>query len=900
MDLSFPNPVHHFYSAMPTSTASSANAMASQSLPSPAPRNKRLRKFGHVLRRYSMLEKLSHDNSRAASSPTLPLSLLSPASPRSPSLPQTTVDKCFCCGMVLTYPFGSQKFRCGRCNTTNVISPPVQSISKLPPAISHHYVKHLVDSCLASAKSSPHQSRSLHEIFEPLSAYTLIAFGSPECLSRSFLLRPDSSRPHYSSPNIDFAEVRLTFYLLTTLPTKRPLFNALSAAAECLRRPHIYSLGEEPRSLLWILVLLHIPFLSRLVSKTLSTGALTSMLDVPEITILCYDILKRCIGILVSVRTTRSSKYLARWFAKMPPADFQSHVELVNLYITFHLRRIVNTLPAHSPHGLALDGSVSLSSLPANPTTSTCQSAREYRAAMKPAHDESSLSHLHVAVQQKPLPIRIKFAQYTHDWHIKSGLAWLTMLYASNQMRLDPLSVAAFYNSMVDCVNITADFDEWQKSKLEPVPLASGESMQLHHVIAYIHGEQNPRLPMAFCFCQYPGLISLGAKISILEHEARRQMERSAEEAFINLLDRQIVIDVYLRIRVRRENIVQDSVRAIQENRDNLKKSLRVQFVNEPGIDAGGLKKEWFLLLTRTLFSPQTGMLYNVEDSNVLWFTIESIQGLEMYTLLGWVLGLALYNSNLLDLDFPLALYKLLLGEPLQFTDYQQIFPQSATGLAQLKDMDPATLAALDLTFEVSYRDLWGKAHTRELVPRGSTIAVDASNVRQYVSHYYKFFMYEGIRPHIDALIAGFKDVVGGNALSLFLGREIELLLCGSQEKELDLETLKSVTKYVGWRAGEDGSKLRLATWFWEYMHEASAEQRRKLLAFVTGSDRIPANGIQNLPLRITLVLNRGEKHLPVAHTCFNELALHNYSSKKVLVEKLTWAVNGASGFGIK
>jgi hypothetical protein len=42
-----------------------------------------------------------------------------------------------------------------------------------------------------------------------------------------------------------------------------------------------------------------------------------------------------------------------------------------------------------------------------------------------------------------------------------------------------------------------------------------------------------------------------------------------------------------------------------------LKKSLRIEFVGEDGVDAGGLRKEWFLLLVRYLFDPKFGK-YNI------------------------------------------------------------------------------------------------------------------------------------------------------------------------------------------------------------------------------------------------------------------------------------------------
>ena len=135
-----------------------------------------------------------------------------------------------------------------------------------------------------------------------------------------------------------------------------------------------------------------------------------------------------------------------------------------------------------------------------------------------------------------------------------------------------------------------------------------------------------------FIFVNIPFDI-LGAKISVLEYEARRQMERKAEEAFINSLDKRVIIDVYFRIRVRRDHIVQDSLQYIKTNSDNLKKSLRVQFANEPGVDAGGLKRSGFAI-DKEIFHPQSGMFHNVDDSNFLWFNIIPVENPDMYYLL--------------------------------------------------------------------------------------------------------------------------------------------------------------------------------------------------------------------------------------------------------------------------
>ena len=46
----------------------------------------------------------------------------------------------------------------------------------------------------------------------------------------------------------------------------------------------------------------------------------------------------------------------------------------------------------------------------------------------------------------------------------------------------------------------------------------------------------------------------------------------------------------------------------IANKKHDLKKKLRVVFANEPGLDLGGLTKEWFLLLIRKIFREEYGM----------------------------------------------------------------------------------------------------------------------------------------------------------------------------------------------------------------------------------------------------------------------------------------------------
>lgn len=822
------------------------------------------------------------------------------------------VSKCYCCGTILTFPNKAKKFRCSVCHTTMLLGTLPSTDSPDIPLVSYKHVKSLADECFKNANDNKGKLKSLHEIFEPLSNYLYQAFRSFEILNNSFKLRPHSKRPHHSTSNIYYSGVRDVINLLTKLPTKKPLHSALKGASEQLKRIDVYLEDSGPLAYSWVLILFEIPILSR--SLVLNNPKLKLMSDVPEIKMLSYDILKRCLGILSCIDNAKTLGYFTSWLSKLDSADFIRRVDLINLYITFQLKKYFYL--ANNPQ-IKLNLSPSEDGYVDNSEAEYFQSLH-LKSHIESNTDISSPCLLNLPASQfssNPFPVKpngkkqpketkVKVHQYGNDWHIKSALAVLSIAYKANKLRSDPVPVSVFYNSLVDYVNIRLDFDSWQSNRRARFKGNKSLQPELWAVIEYIHGtsvNKNLYDDALFYICQYPFLISLGAKISVLEYEARRQMERKAEEAFINSLDKRVIIDVYFRIRVRRDHIVQDSLQYIKTNSDNLKKSLRVQFANEPGVDAGGLKKEWFLLLTKEIFHPQSGMFHNVDDSNFLWFNIIPVENPDMYYLFGAILGLAIYNSTILDLQFPIALYKILLKRGLDRDDYRKLYPVSYKNLINLKSMSNKEILDLDLTFEVSYSDMFGKNHTTELVTNGANIQVTKSNLEEYIDKYTGFFMKDGIAKQVDAFITGFNNVIGGNALSLFLPEEIQLLLCGNDDHRIDVDVLKSVTKYIGWRSSEDAVDSKIITWFWDHMNKMSNKERKKLLIFITGSDRVPATGIQNLPFKISLLNNGHDSHrLPIAHTCFNELALYNYSTKEKFIEKLNKAVNESAGFGIK
>jgi ubiquitin-protein ligase E3 A len=81
----------------------------------------------------------------------------------------------------------------------------------------------------------------------------------------------------------------------------------------------------------------------------------------------------------------------------------------------------------------------------------------------------------------------------------------------------------------------------------------------------------------------------------------------------------------FLIMRVRRSNLLDDTVMALRSmSPASFKKPMKVVFEGEEGLDAGGVTKEFFQLLSHRLFDPAFGMFVTMPETNDTWFNLSS------------------------------------------------------------------------------------------------------------------------------------------------------------------------------------------------------------------------------------------------------------------------------------
>ncbi|GMI83160.1 ubiquitin-protein ligase 2 [Hibiscus trionum] len=361
-----------------------------------------------------------------------------------------------------------------------------------------------------------------------------------------------------------------------------------------------------------------------------------------------------------------------------------------------------------------------------------------------------------------------------------------------------------------------------------------------------------------------------------------------------------------LRISVRRAYILEDSYNQLRmRSTQDLKGRLTVHFQGEEGIDAGGLTREWYQLLSRVIFDKGALLFTTVGNESTFQPNPNSVyqtEHLSYFKFVGRVVGKALFDGQLLDVHFTRSFYKHILGAKVTYHDIEAIDPDYFKNLKWMLENDISEV--LDLTFSIDADEekliLYERTQVTdyELIPGGRNIKVTEENKHQYVDLVAEHRLTTAIRPQINAFLEGFNELIPRELISIFNDKEMELLISGLPE--IDLDDMRANTEYSGYSAASP-----VIQWFWEVVQGFSKEDKARLLQFVTGTSKVPLEGFSALQgisgsqkFQIHKAYGSAD-HLPSAHTCFNQLDLPEYPSKEHLEERLLLAIHEANeGFG--
>ncbi|EEH19451.1 hypothetical protein PABG_01770 [Paracoccidioides brasiliensis Pb03] len=446
----------------------------------------------------------------------------------------------------------------------------------------------------------------------------------------------------------------------------------------------------------------------------------------------------------------------------------------------------------------------------------------------------------------------------------------------------------------------------------------------------------------------------------------------------VNLLSRlKTSISTYLVLVVRRDNVLPDALNQLwRRERRELMRPLKVQMgmdEGEEGIDHGGVQQEFFRVALGEALDPSYGLFTMDIRTRISWFQPLSMEPLYKFELLGLLMSLAIYNGLTLPVNFPIALYRKLLGLRVKTLDDIRVgWSELAKGLEELLSWDDCDVGDIFMrTYEFSFeafgnfvnvdmekvdrnepwpapeRLAWekrkpglynrrsssgksgplsqrdndvsmlrdttdeGPSYRRDGVisgilkgssskinraappsPPQEAALVTNANRERFVKDYIFWLTDKSIRPQYEAFARGFYTCLDRTALSLFTPEALKLVVEGIQE--INIRELEYHTRYEGGFEPDH----RVIRDFWDIVYRYSSMRKRQLLEFVTASDRVPVNGISSI-MFVIQKNGTGDNRLPTSLTCFGRLLLPEYSSRDVLEEKLSKALENARGFGV-
>ncbi|XP_061552281.1 apoptosis-resistant E3 ubiquitin protein ligase 1 isoform X1 [Phycodurus eques] len=359
-------------------------------------------------------------------------------------------------------------------------------------------------------------------------------------------------------------------------------------------------------------------------------------------------------------------------------------------------------------------------------------------------------------------------------------------------------------------------------------------------------------------------------------------------------------------LKITRHTILDSSLKATRNfSVSDWSKNFEVLFQDEEALDWGGPRREWFELICKTLFDTSNQLFTRFSDNNQGLVHPNAERPphlrLKMYEFAGCVVGKCLYESalggaykQLVRARFTRSFLAQIIGLRMNYkyfeTDDQEFY---RTKVCFILNND---VSEMDLVFaEEKYNKSGQLEKVVELISGGAHIAVNNENKMHYLNLLAQFRLASQVRDEVEHFLKGLNELVPENLLAIFDENELELLMCGTGE--INVQDFKAHAVIVG---GSWHFREKVMKWFWAVVSSFTQEELARLLQFTTGSSQLPPGGFNTLCPSFQIIAAPTHSTLPTAHTCFNQLCLPTYDSYEELHKMLKLAISeGSEGFGM-
>ncbi|XP_072241436.1 probable E3 ubiquitin-protein ligase HERC3 [Leuresthes tenuis] len=346
----------------------------------------------------------------------------------------------------------------------------------------------------------------------------------------------------------------------------------------------------------------------------------------------------------------------------------------------------------------------------------------------------------------------------------------------------------------------------------------------------------------------------------------------------------------YLDLKLNRESFLEDTFKQLAAApHTDFKKPLAVYFDGDTTF-SDVYKRDFFHHLFKNIVKTKPGMFMLNEGKTLAWFSSKATEeNRANFYLFGVLCGLALYNSSIIQLGFPLALFKKLLDVEPTLEDMIEFRPEVGKLLQNTLKCEADDLEDLDIYFEIN----WDETNV-DLDPQNPEKKVTIENKREFVDAYVNYAFNTSVEGVFQEFKRGFFQVCDQNLLKLFRPEELRRVVVGREV--YNWAKLKQNTVYEGfYHAGHPTIQM-----FWEVFDELTEDQRKDFLWFLTGYRRVPILGMGQIRMRVrdkVILSGSYDEHLLESLTCHSILELPPYSAKEIMRDRMTEAVKPERGF---
>ncbi|XP_006867836.1 PREDICTED: probable E3 ubiquitin-protein ligase HERC6 [Chrysochloris asiatica] len=402
-------------------------------------------------------------------------------------------------------------------------------------------------------------------------------------------------------------------------------------------------------------------------------------------------------------------------------------------------------------------------------------------------------------------------------------------------------------------------------------------------------------------FSAFPFTFNFHSKMKLLAADSFFKMQWSKELAYHHLLQMEMQkknefpSPPKFVLRVRRSHLVEDTLRQLSKaDVTDLCKELVIEFIKEIDYQSKGVRSEFFHCVFEEMTRPEYGMfMYPEESSSYMWFPVKPKLEKRTYYLFGILCGLSLFNLNVTNLPFPLALFKKLLDQKPSLEDLKELSPLLGKNLQEvLNDKADDIGEELYLHFHNKLQSLHQEIHQR----MGKTERPCRHNFQKmknnYVSKYVDYIFNTSIKEIYEEFQTGFYKICEKDIIEVFQPEELMSAMIG--HVDYDWEEFEKNAKY------EQGYHKSHPTilMFWKAFHKLTLDEKRKFLFFLTGSDRLHLKCLQKNEIVFRCPETFSENDYPRSLTCHKILDLPKYSTMERMEEALQVITNNCRGFG--